>query len=437
MQTIIKKTNVIKHKTSLIKETAVYVIADGINKAIPFLILPIIVRYLTPEDYGIITNYAILTQVIAVFIYGALQGSIPVVFFKYKKEELINYIITIFSLITTTTILLLGIFLLFSKQLEDVLSLSSNFIILSLAEVFLSAFTCINMLLWRCEEKATQFGIYQIIQTFISVVLTILLVVNLQWAWQGKIFANFVAISLMGCLSIYILHKKGYYKVKLNFTYSRMALSFAIPLIPHALALWGKTGIDKILITNLKGLAENGVYSTAITWGAIITIIITAFGNAFNPYLLKKLAVLSDNSFNDTQTYNEKRKLVKTTYLFILTLGAIILLSYFIFTILIKIIYPIEYHGSIIFLPWILLGEFFRGCYTLSVNYIHYTFRTKILGIITFGLCIIQFFLSYILINLIGTIGAAISTCLISFLTALCVFIYANRVYPMPWFSKK
>ena len=72
---------------ALVKDTLIYVVADGVNKAIPFLILPIIVRYLTPEDYGVITNYAVWAQILAVFVYGAAQGSIPVNYFKLSKEK--------------------------------------------------------------------------------------------------------------------------------------------------------------------------------------------------------------------------------------------------------------------------------------------------------------------------------------------------------------
>ena len=104
---------------------------------------------------------------------------------------------------------------------------------------------------------------------------------------------------------------------------------------------------------------------------------------------------------------------------------------------MILLIYPESYHSSTKFLSWILLGEFFRGCYLLYVNYIHYTLNTKILGLITFSLSILQIGLSYLLISLYGTIGAAISTCVISFFTAVFVGLYSNRVYPMPWMMLK
>ena len=36
--------------SSLVRNSFVYVVCDGINKAIPFLLLPFITYYLTPGD---------------------------------------------------------------------------------------------------------------------------------------------------------------------------------------------------------------------------------------------------------------------------------------------------------------------------------------------------------------------------------------------------
>ena len=431
------RMNILKlYNNGLVRNTVVYVLSDAINRAVPFLILPIIVRFLTPEDYGVITNYAVLVQIVTVFIFGASQGSIPVHFFKMEKEEFRIYVINIISIAFAISVLCVAVFLLFDNYLYEILGLSKMFLVLAVIEVMFSAFICVNMLIWRCEEQPTKFGAFQISQTILNVVFTLILVMLMKWAWEGKIIAGFLAAFLMGTLSILILYKKGYYHLKIDFSKARLVLIFALPLIPHALALWGKTGIDKIIITNISGLAENGLYSTAITWGAIITMVITSFGNAYNPYLLKKLAQFDKIPSVDNH-YSEKTKIVKLSYIFVGIIGIIVLISYFFFYGLILYIYPESYHPSTRFLSWIMLGEFFRGWYLIYINYIHHVYKTKILGVITFSLSILQIGLSYVLLISVGTVGAAISTCIISLLTTIGVGTYACKVYPMPWWFKK
>lgn len=46
------------------------------------------------------------------------------------------------------------------------------------------------------------------------------------------------------------------------------------------------------MLTEMCGLSENGLYSVAMTWGAIVTMFLTSFNNAYAPYLYKKLSFL-------------------------------------------------------------------------------------------------------------------------------------------------
>ena len=74
--------------SSVIRNSFVYVFCDGINKAIPFLLLPFITHYLTPADYGVVTNYNVLVQIVSVFGYLCTAGALPVMFAKLGKEEI-------------------------------------------------------------------------------------------------------------------------------------------------------------------------------------------------------------------------------------------------------------------------------------------------------------------------------------------------------------
>jgi O-antigen/teichoic acid export membrane protein len=44
--------------------------------------LPILTRYLTPEDYGIISVFTVLVSILAVFTGLSIHGAINVNFFK-------------------------------------------------------------------------------------------------------------------------------------------------------------------------------------------------------------------------------------------------------------------------------------------------------------------------------------------------------------------
>lgn len=74
--------------SSLLKNSFVYVVTDGVNKAIPFVLLPIISRYLSPSEYGIVTNYNVFISVLGALVYLCTGGVVPVMYFKLPKDEM-------------------------------------------------------------------------------------------------------------------------------------------------------------------------------------------------------------------------------------------------------------------------------------------------------------------------------------------------------------
>jgi O-antigen/teichoic acid export membrane protein len=414
----------------LFKNSLVYIITDGINRAIPFLLLPFLTYYLTTEDYGVITNFNVLIQILSVF-YFAASGAIPVMYYKLDKEKFKVYSSNLIILNTVIIFAVLGGISVFNNLMYRTLGFPFQFQLYAILIVFASSITYINMLLWRCEEKAFTFGKYQISQSFLSVSLTILFVIVLLLGWQGRVYVYLISAVIFGIISFFILYKKGYWSFKISKEYQKHILLFAIPLVPHALAIWVKSGADKILLTSMCGMSENGLYSTAMTLGSIVTMIIASFSNAFSPYLYKKLHRFDNGEGN----FSEKKQLVKLTYLIIASVCLLVVIIYFISIYIINYLYSKSYTDSVKFLPYIMISQFFYGCYVMFVSYCHYTFKTKILGIITFSIALMQILLSYLLIRWIDSTGSAVSSAIASFFTFILVAIYAMKVYKLPWFS--
>lgn len=82
-----------------------------------------------------------------------------------------------------------------------------------------------------------------------------------------------------------------------------------------------------------------------------------------------------------------------------------------------------------------MIAQFFSGCYLMFVCFIHYTFKTKCLGMITFSLSLFQIGMSFLLIKCIGAVGAAISSAIVEAIIFLLIAQYAMKVYKLPWFA--
>ena len=419
-------------RSSLVRSSLTYVICDGINRAIPFLLLPFITHYLTPTDYGIVTNFNVYVQILAVFGYLCTAGALPVMFNKLEKQKIKSYVSNMIVLNTLVTILCGLVSLTASAWVEKSLGISTYFQLYAFIVVWFAGITNVNMLLWRCEEKPLSFGVYQISQSTLNALSTILFVIILLLGWQGRIYSMMLSTIVFGLVSLIILFRRGYIEFSINKTYLRQTLFFALPLVPHALSFWFKSGVDKVLLTNLCGLSENGLYSVAMTWGAVVSIFLVSFNNAYAPYLYKNLAVIDKNR---DETEWLQKKMVKLIWASIGGTFFLVLLSWFVSIGLIRVMYAPSYYHSLEYLPWVMAGQFFYGGYLMFVCFIHYTFNTKMLGLITFSLSLAQVGLTYLLIVWVGAVGAAVSSAIISLLTFVFVAWYAMRVYNLPWFS--
>lgn len=420
------------YSSPVIRNSFIYVFCDGINKAIPFLLLPLITHYLTPSDYGVVTNYNVLVQIVSVFAYLCTANALPVMFAKLGKEEIKRYVSNMILLNTLANIICVLFMFPIHNLIEDSLNISFVYQMSVLVLVWFAGITNVNMLLWRCEERPLAFGIYQISQSALNALSTIMFVVVFLLGWQGRIYSMIFSTIIFGLISVVVLYKRGYLGWHVDKTYLKQTLFFALPIIPHALSFWLKSGVDKIYLTNMCSLADNGYYSVALTWGAIVTMFLVSFNNAYSPSLYKKLAIFDSDKVG---TMKEQGRLVKFIWISLVVTFIFVVGCYLVSVLLIQIMYPSSYFDSLYFLPWVMLAQFFSGCYLMFVCFAHYTFKTKGLGVITFSLSIVQVGLTYLMILKMGAIGSAVSAAIISAITFVAVAWYAMRVYRLPWFN--
>lgn len=274
---------------TLIKNTAVYTITATINSAIPFLLLPILTRYLSPTDYGIVAMFQIALSVTSVLVGLNLYGAIGRQFFEKEEIDFPVYFTNCFYIVVFNTIVLQFIFVYLSSTIQRFTQIPEKWILL-LPIVSFSMFINLSLLtIWQIEGNAKRYGIYQIITTITVIVLSILFVVHFGLGWKGRISAQFIAFCLFSIVSLLIINNKRLLLFNLNYDYIKHALSFGLPLVPHTFGGIAIAMTDRFLITNLVDIKETGIYMVGVQLGMIIGLINTSFNNAWVPWFFDKL----------------------------------------------------------------------------------------------------------------------------------------------------
>lgn len=416
---------VAKLKNSILfKNTFIYTLLQLINSGIPFLLLPILTRYLTPEDYGMIATYNTFVGVLSVFVGLSMSGAVSVSFFHLKQEELKRYIGNVFNILLLCVSIVILFVILFEPYLIEKLKLPVVWLYIAIAVAWMQMITGINLTLWRSQQKAKPFALYSVAQTLFNISLSLFLIIALHYGWEGRVIGTATAAIIFGLLSMVFIYKRGYSVFNYSAGYMKDALKFGIPLIPHQMALWIRSGVDILLITSIVGVSQTGLYSVGLQFGMVVGVFAIAFNNAYSPYLYEKLKNI---------TPEIQKNLVKFTYYYFIgiVVFAMLLSTFFIW--LIPYFLGEKFQGASQYIYWISLAYAFQGMYLMVVNYIFYAKKNHLLSMVTISTSVFHVVLSYILIQYYGAIGAAYASVISFFLTFILVWRISNKVVEMPW----
>ena len=419
-----------KIKTPVFRNSVIYMATDSIARAIGFLLLPITSKYLVPEQLGIAANFDVLQSILALLAGQAIVNALPYFYYKSSKEGVALLVSSLIGIILILNLAFSGIIYICSDITEEYLKIGLALQMLTAVSVISQLLSDINKVILRLEDKPYQFAGLQLLQSGIYTTLLLILLIGFNMQALGRIYSTVFSLVFVCFIHVFMLIRKRYLLFRWDMESVKKLLRFGIPLLPHSISFWIKSGLDKVLLTTFCGLAINGLYSMAMTFGAIYSMCQISFSRAYVPYLQKKIS-----TFTEENEFDEKLKLVRMTYgfggLFIILYFVLVLFCWFV----VQYVINEKYLSCFQFIPWILLARTLHAFYSLVVEYIYTAKKTLGLGIITFTGSFVQLAMTYSFIQLFGLDGIKISIVVGELVIMIGVWWYSNRVYPLPWMS--
>ncbi len=416
---------------NIYKNFIVYAFSDGLSKAIPFMVLPIVAYFISPNDFGIVTNFSVLGQILFSLVALSSHTSLSVNYYKFDDGERKSYVFNLLLTSFIISIILLIVLFFFKEILFKNLQIDFTWQLLALLWALFSTITQLFQTLLTLESRPKVFGIYQLAQSILSAGLTLLFVVTFLLGWKGRIESLVLSVGITAFAAIILLVKEGKidFQFQKKFIYSTVL--FGLPLIPHTLSVWLKNGLDKIFITNAISLTENGLYSFAMNLSSVFSVLTIAFFSAFTPYLFKKLTTIEKQDYLSAQ--KEKLEIMKFTNIFIIIYLLIIIIGYFVLKFFILYLFRTDYSGSTQYLFYMLIATSVQIFYYFFSSYLFFLQKTNLIGTITFTSALIQALIGYFIVNNFGVIGLLKSSIFFTAVTAFFIAYYSNKHYPMPW----
>ncbi|AWA28643.1 hypothetical protein HYN48_00285 [Flavobacterium magnum] len=416
----------------VVKRMMVYALTDGLSKAVPFLIMPIIALYLKPAEFGIASNYMVYTNMVGAFIGLGTQSYFSVDYYRTDIKNRAKLLTNLVAINFTITVLSSIVILLTSGYIKNFFVIGLEFQLLGSLMMFFSAFTDLFVIYLRMEEKLKQYSRFQLMTSLSSALLSLLFITVFLMSWEGRVYALLLSNLILFIIAAIAFAKKGLLKFTYDKAMVKDALKFGIPLLPHRLSTWIRSGFDRLVITKKQGINATGIYSFGSNISNAVTLFVNSFSAAFTPYVYKQLKIGEDEIEKD---FGIKKKIVKTCYLATVIFGVLLVVSYILLALFIQICFDSSYRDAILYMPFFFISIFFGFIYNIVSMFVFYSKKTKFLGIFTMTIAIVQAASVIPLVNWFGTMGAAYSLLVGSFLKAFIIIIYSQKVYPMPWLT--
>jgi len=153
-----------------------YLIANTLNAGVPFLLLPVLTRYLTPSDYG---NVAMFQALNAIFMTVTGFGlRVPLLrMLSISTSGRANYMTSVLSLVGATTLFAAIVAALFHTYLMKITNLSPVWVGLAIVSAGAGTVFQLYLTVLQADGKAKRYGAYLNSNSLINLGLSVLLVV--------------------------------------------------------------------------------------------------------------------------------------------------------------------------------------------------------------------------------------------------------------------
>lgn len=418
----------------LTKDTVIYGISTIVGRFLNFLLVPIYTNYISTSDFGVFSNiYAYIAILTIIFIYG-----MDAAFLKYsslaeesKKKDSFS---TPFVFVMLTTIIIVAVLSILKSSFLTLMRVPSDYSYLYLYFILILAFDATALIPFaslRLKRKAAKFTSIKLINIFINLSLNLILIVVYNFGIEA-IFISNLAASVFSFLAL-LPEIFSNLKLKIDFVLLKRMLWFGIPYLPASIAAMLVQVIDRPIVLTLTDASTLGIYQANYKLGIFMMLFVSMFQYAWQPFFLT----------------NAKEKNAKEIFSKILTL--FLLAATFIWIVLTlfvedlakfeflpgKTIIGREYLSGLIIVPIILLGYLFHGLYVNFTAGIYIEEKTKYFPMVTGSGAVINVVVNFLLIPIIGIIGAALATLFSYVVMSGGLFYVSQRFYEIKYEYKK
>lgn len=389
-----------------LQSSAIFFVGNLLSRAISFFLLPIYTKNISTTDYGYydlsITYLTIITSVLFFDIWATVMRFM---FDKNEEKNKYSSILSGFVVFSMSTIVYIVIGIVVA-QIVDI-----KYLTLIIAYgIFLNMQNMFSYIT-RGFEKNKNFAISGILNTLFvsisSIVLIVFAKVDYSALYVAGIIGNIVQILY---LELKVNLRKNLKIELLEKNLTMEMFKYTLPLCINSASFWLLTSFNRIVISKVLTVSDNGIYAIGNKFAVIITLITTCFTLAWQEISFDRKI---DDKTN-AKFYSDACNL----YIGFLGIGLILLIPTV--NIIFHWLVDNSYYQAKGIIPLFLIATVINAFSNFIGNIFYAQKDTKNIFISALISAMLNVLLSYPLIKLLGLNGATLSM-LISFMINILI----------------
>jgi O-antigen/teichoic acid export membrane protein len=411
-------------QNSLFGSAAIYALTNALAAGIPLLVLPVLTRVLTPEEYGRVAMFSVVVTLFGAFTGLNVHGAIGIRYFERKQIDFSRYVSTCLIILAASTLVVLALVWLLLPGLESAAKLPARWLLAAVLVSAAQTLIQVQLVIWQSARQPWAYGALRLGQAILDGSISLILVLALGLAWEGRVAGIASAAGLTGLATLILLVRHRWVQFPGTRDYARNALRFGVPLVPHVVGGMLLVMIDRVMISNMLDIASTGIYMVALQVGMVLGLATDSFNRAYAPWLLATLT---------EQQPSRDAAVVRLTYSYFFVVCMLAVLLGVFAPAILGILVGDKFRAAAPIVVYITLGFAFGGMYLMVTNYVFFAGRTASLAAITMICGVSNVALTYWLLHRSGMIGAAQAFMLAQALLFGGTWWLAHRSRPMPW----
>lgn len=389
--------------SKLVKNSLIYAIGDIAPRLLGLISFPILTRYLSPAEYGIVNYVNTVNLFLTAFGFLCLNTFYLVFYYKQKSEEDKKKLLGNLSIfVLGLNILLTVIFFIIGPHIIGWFESNISFypyLAIGLITNLFGLLAVLPAALYRLEENPLPLTILNVSRGVIGFGITLWFVIGLGFKAEGLLFSQMIVSIIFGLIFLKItLSNMVWY---FNWQQLKHALIFSLPLLPGSVSYLFTSMFDRILIDKYLNLTDLGLYSSASTLALVLNIVAYGAYKAFEPYIFKNI---------DSPQFTAMFVRLRNGFFWVMISGAfgIALFAKEFF----QIFSEAQYHTAYLYVPIIIIGVMCTGLGMPYGTVITAHGKTKINSAISICCSIISVSLNVLFLSRFGIIAACITSAL-------------------------